>query len=245
MEEGIIDDDIKVQTSPGYIDYKGFVTKDFKDYGLLSLSEIISKSSNVGMVKLCDKADTDAVVKNLYNWGFGRYMSGIFISTREGYLPSSKKLSDREKVSLCYGYGMQVTLIQLVSAYTALFSNGEDKGLNLISKSFDVFDEKIVSTNTAFKINKMLSDTVEQGTGRKALVNDINIIGKTGTTKRLGVNGYTEESYNASFVGNAKFDDKDYVIGVLVRDAKENGEGGSQVAAPIFSNILRSIQNTY
>ena len=55
MEEGIIDDDIKVQTSPGYIDYKGFVTKDFKNYGLLSLSEIISKSSNVGMVKLCDR----------------------------------------------------------------------------------------------------------------------------------------------------------------------------------------------
>lgn len=245
IEEGIVNDDTRVQTSPGYINYKGFVTKDFRDYGLLDLSEIISKSSNVGMIKLCDKAKPDAIVKNLYKWGFGRYMSGIFISTREGYLPNSEKLSDREKVSLCYGYGMQVTLIQLVSAYTALFSNGEDKGLNLISKSFEAFDEKIVSNKTAFKINKMLSNAVELGTGKKALVNNMTVIGKTGTTKRLGINGYTEESYNASFVGNAKFDDKDYVIGILVRDAKENGEGGGQVAAPIFSNILKSIQNTY
>ncbi|MDA9636188.1 penicillin-binding protein 2 [SAR86 cluster bacterium] len=245
IEEGIVNDDITVQTSPGYIDYKGFVTKDFRDYGLLNLSEIISKSSNVGMIKLCDKAKSDAIIKNLYEWGFGRYMSGIFISTREGYLPNSEKISDREKVSLCYGYGMQVTLIQLVSAYTALFSSGEDKGLNLISKSFEAFDEKIVSNKTALKINKMLSNAVELGTGKKALVKNITVIGKTGTTKRLGVKGYTEESYNASFIGNAKFDDKDYVIGIIVRNAKENGEGGGQVAAPIFSNILKSIQNTY
>ena len=56
--------------------------------------------------------------------------------------------------------------------------------------------------------------------------------------------GYNEKSFNASFIGMAELDDQDYVLGILVRDAKENGEGGGQVAAPVFSKIIKSIQNT-
>ena len=245
LEDKIINNNTKIETSPGFIDYKGFITKDFKNYGFIDLSEVISKSSNVAMVKLCDKAEADSIIKNLYRWGFGRYMNEIFISTREGYLPNSENLSDREKVSLCYGYGMQITLAQLVAAYSALFDEGNIKGLNLISGSFDAFDEKVISSELAKDINTMLLKTVEEGTGTKAKVEGMKISGKTGTTKRLGSLGYTEESYNASFIGNAKFDSNDFVIGILIRDAKENGEGGSQVAAPVFSKILKSIQNIY
>ncbi len=245
LEDKIINNNTKIETSPGFIDYKGFITKDFKNYGFIDLSEVISKSSNVAMVKLCDKAEADSIIKNLYRWGFGRYMNEIFISTREGYLPNSENLSDREKVSLCYGYGMQITLAQLVAAYSALFDEGNIKGLNLISGSFDAFDEKVISSELAKDINTMLLKTVEEGTGKKAKVEGMKISGKTGTTKRLGSLGYTEESYNASFIGNAKFDSNDFVIGILIRDAKENGEGGSQVAAPVFSKILKSIQNIY
>ena len=120
LKEEIIYKDEIIKTSPGYIEYEGFLTSDFKDYGTLSLSEVISKSSNVAMVKLCDKSNPEKIVKNFYQWGFGKYINEIFISNREGYLPSSANLSAREKVSLCYGYGLQVTLIQLVGAYTCL-----------------------------------------------------------------------------------------------------------------------------
>ena len=53
---------------------------DFKDYGTLSLSEVISKSSNVAMVKLCDKSNPEKIVKNFYQWGFGKYINEIFIN---------------------------------------------------------------------------------------------------------------------------------------------------------------------
>ena len=85
---------------------------------------------------------------------------------------------------------------------------------------------------------------MNNGTGRNALVKNTRIIGKTGTTKRLTNEGYNEKSFNASFIGMAELDDQDYVLGILVRDAKENGEGGGQVAAPVFSKIIKSIQNT-
>ena len=136
LKNKIINKNEKIKTSPGFIEYEGFMTSDFKDYGTLNLSEVISKSSNVAMVKLCDKSNSEKIIKNFYQWGFGQYINEIFISNREGYLPSSANLSEREKVSLCYGYGLQVTLIQLVGAYTALFSDGQFEGLNLISDSY-------------------------------------------------------------------------------------------------------------
>ena len=244
LQEDVIYKDTIVKTSPGYIEYEGFLTSDFKDYGTLNLSDVISKSSNVAMVKLCDKSNSEEIIKNFYKWGFGKYINEIFISNREGYLPSSADLSAREKVSLCYGYGLQVTLIQLVGAYTALFSNGQFQGLNLISGSYNMNENEIISSEIAEEIKIMLSEAVNNGTGRNALVKNTRIIGKTGTTKRLTNQGYNEESFNASFIGMAELDDNDYVLGILVRDAKENGEGGGQVAAPIFSKIIKSIQNT-
>ena len=244
LKEEIIYKDEIVKTSPGYIEYEGFLTSDFKDYGTLSLSEVISKSSNVAMVKLCDRSNPEKIVKNFYQWGFGKYINEIFISNREGYLPSSANLSAREKVSLCYGYGLQVTLIQLVGAYTALFSNGQFQGLNLISDSYNGFEDKVISDEIAMEIKDMLSEVVNTGTGRNALVKNTKIIGKTGTTKISTNQGYTEKSFNASFVGMAELKDKDFVLGILVRDAKKNGEGGGQVAAPVFSKIIKSIKNT-
>ena len=244
LKEEIIYKDEIIKTSPGYIEYEGFLTSDFKDYGTLSLSEVISKSSNVAMVKLCDKSNPEKIVKNFYQWGFGKYINEIFISNREGYLPSSANLSEREKVSLCYGYGLQVTLIQLVGAYTALFSNGQFQGLNLISGSYNGFEDIVISEEIAMEIKDMLSEAVNTGTGRNALVKNTKIIGKTGTTKISTNQGYTEKSFNASFVGMAELKDKNFVLGILVRDAKENGEGGGQVAAPVFSEIIKSIKNT-
>ena len=244
LQEDVIYKDIIIKTSPGYIEYEGFLTSDFKDYGTLNLSDVISKSSNVAMVKLCDKSNSEEIIKNFYKWGFGKYINEIFISNREGYLPSSADLSAREKVSLCYGYGLQVTLIQLVGAYTALFSNGQFQGLNLISGSYNGNENEIISSEIAEEIKIMLSEAVNKGTGRNALVKNTRIIGKTGTTKRLTNEGYNEKSFNASFIGMAELDDQDYVLGILVRDAKENGEGGGQVAAPVFSKIIKSIQNT-
>ena len=244
LQEDVIYKDIIIKTSPGYIEYEGFLTSDFKDYGTLNLSDVISKSSNVAMVKLCDKSNSEEIIKNFYTWGFGKYINEIFISNREGYLPSSADLSAREKVSLCYGYGLQVTLIQLVGAYTALFSNGQFQGLNLIYGSYNENKNEIISSEIAEEIKIMLSEAVNKGTGRNALVKNTRIIGKTGTTKRLTNEGYNEKSFNASFIGMAELDDQDYVLGILVRDAKENGEGGGQVAAPVFSKIIKSIQNT-
>ena len=87
-----------VNTSPGWIEFEGYKTEDARNYGTLSAEEIISKSSNVGMVKLCADFDPSLILRTYYSLGLGKYMNEIFISTREGYLPEYKNLSLREKV---------------------------------------------------------------------------------------------------------------------------------------------------
>ncbi len=231
-----------INTSPGFIDYEGFITKDFKDYGTQNLSQIISNSSNVGMIKLCDKFDAETIVNGFHKMGFGKYMNEIFISTREGYLPPINKLSKRDKVSLCYGYGLQTTLLELVSSYSILYSQGKSKPLSLIFDTALDEHEQVIPVELSLKMEKMLTAVVSEGTGRRAQVKGIKTSGKTGTVKKIGNLGYEEQSLNALFVGQASLNQKNLIVGVIIRDSQVNGSGGGDVAAPSFANFINKIR---
>ena len=110
----------KVDTSPGWIEYEGFKTSDFKDYGTLSLSQIISLSSNVGMVKLCQYQDIEHLTNYYKKFGIGLYPTSIMLPAREGFLPHSSQFTLRDKVSSCYGYGMTLSALQIAVSYTHL-----------------------------------------------------------------------------------------------------------------------------
>ena len=231
-----------VNTSPGWIEFEGYKTEDARNFGILSTEEIISKSSNVGMVKLCADFDPSLILRTYYSLGLGKYMNEIFISTREGYLPEYKNLSPREKVSLCYGYGLQTTLVQLTSAYSTIFSEGVYRPLKLIKNSSQFEEERILSKENAKQIKKILYKAIKNGTGFRAKVNDHDVFGKTGTARIFKDQKYNEDLHNALFIGMTKIEDKEYLVGLFVKNPKINGDGGGDVAAPIFSEIIETIQ---
>lgn len=231
-----------INTSPGWIEFEGYKTEDARNYGMLSTEEIIAKSSNVGMVKLCADFDPNQILRTYYSLGLGKYMNEIFISTREGYLPEYKNLSLREKVSLCYGYGLQTTLVQLTSAYSAIFSKGVYRPLKLIKNSPQFEEERILSKENAKKIKKILYKAIKNGTGFRATVKDHDVFGKTGTARIFKNQKYNDDLHNALFIGMTKIEDKEYLVGLFVKNPKINGEGGGDVAAPIFSEIIETIQ---
>ena len=101
-----------VDTSPGWVELGGYKTSDFRDYGQLNLSEIISYSSNVGMVKLCAKQDIKHLTKFFKSFGIGRYPVNLLIPSREGFLAHPSEYTLRDKVSSCYGYGMTLSALQ-------------------------------------------------------------------------------------------------------------------------------------
>ncbi len=230
-----------INTSPGFVDYEGFITEDFKDYGIQNLSQIISNSSNVGMVKICDGVEPEIILNGFHKVGFGKYMNEIFISTREGYLPPMSNLSKRDKVSLCYGYGLQTTLLELVNAYSIFYSEGKLRPLSLIVNNSSEDTKQIISPDLSVKMKDMLTDAVRKGTGSKAKVKGIDISGKTGTVQKLGEKGYKEVSHNALFIGQASSENRNLIVGIIVRDAQKNGSGGGDVAAPSFARFINKV----
>lgn len=242
LESNKVQDSIKINTSPGWIEFEGFKTSDFRDYGILSLSEIISYSSNVGMVKLCENQDVAHLTEYFKRFGIGRYPTSIMLPAREGFLPHSSKFTLRDKVSSCYGYGMTLSALQIAQAYSVFANEGNFIELNLFKDhSFDEpYYQKVIEPSTNSKIKKMLIETVNSktGTASKAQLEGKIVAGKTGTARET-----LEEitTYTGTFAGFVPSDDPEYLAVIVLHGLSGENYSGGRVSAPIFSNIMKQI----
>ena len=242
LESNKVQDSTKINTSPGWIEFEGFKTSDFRDYGILSLSEIISYSSNVGMVKLCENQDVAHLTEYFKRFGIGRYPTSIMLPAREGFLPHSSKFTLRDKVSSCYGYGMTLSALQIAQAYSVFANEGNFIELNLFKDhSFDEpYYRRIIEPSTNSKIKKMLIETVNSktGTASKARLEGKIVAGKTGTARET-----LEEitTYTGTFAGFVPSDDPEYLAVIVLHGLSGENYSGGRVSAPIFSNIMKQI----
>lgn len=243
----ILDEDhsksfLSIDTSPGWIEYEGFKTSDFRNYGLLTLSEIISLSSNVGMVKLCKDQDIDSLVSYYEKFGIGRYPTSIMLPAREGYLPHSNQFTPRDKVSSCYGYGMTLSALQIAQAYSVFANKGNFVELSLFKDTqFDEpFSERVIKEQTNQLILDMLVETVnsKRGTASKAKLKNRLVAGKTGTAKETM---QEETTYTATFAGFVPYDQPEFLAVVVMHGLSGEESSGGKVSAPIFSNIMEQI----
>ena len=232
----------KIDTSPGWIEYEGFKTSDFKDYGALSLSQIISLSSNVGMVKLCQYQDIEHLTDYYKKFGIGRYPTSIMLPAREGFLPHSSQFTLRDKVSSCYGYGMTLSALQIAQAYSVFANEGNFIELNLFKDhSFDEpLHEKVLQKETNDIVLDMLVETVNSsnGTASKARLQEKIVAGKTGTAKE---SLEEETTYSATFAGFVPHDEPEYLAVVVLNGLSGEDYSGGRVSAPVFSRLMQQI----
>lgn len=239
IESGKVKVDAKVNTSPGWIEVAGYRTNDFKDYGLLDLSEIISLSSNVGMVKLCTDQEISHLTGYYSRFGIGRYPVNLIIPSREGFLAHHSEYTLRDKVSSCYGYGLSMSAIQIAQAYSVFANNGVYKELSLFlnDDSYEPFKERVIKASTAKIIKEMLYQTVHssEGTARKAKINGTTVAGKTGTAIEINSKNL---SYTATFAGFSPINNPKLLGVVVLHGLKGEDHSGGRVAAPLFSRIV-------
>ncbi len=232
----------KIDTSPGWIEYEGFKTSDFKDYGALSLSQIISLSSNVGMVKLCQYQDIEHLTNYYKKFGIGRYPTSIMLPAREGFLPHSSQFTLRDKVSSCYGYGMTLSALQIAQAYSVFANEGNFIELNLFKDhSFDEpVDEKVLQKETNDIVLDMLVESVNSsdGTASKAKMQEKIVAGKTGTAKE---SLEEETTYSATFAGFVPHDEPELLAVVVLNGLSGEDYSGGRVSAPVFSRLMQQI----
>lgn len=227
----------------------------------LSAEDVIVQSSNIGMIQLIQRLGDFDLYNGLVNFGFSK-KTGIDLSYEQsGILPSISELRNNTyKSVLSYGYGMQATFFQLLTAYNAINNNGVmitpriASHLEKDGKTYPISGQEkrvVMPIEIAKTIKRILIKVVEndKGTGRRAKIDGLIIGGKTGTAHIASHGGYSNKRYNASFFGfvnDAK--GNSYTIGVLVREPMKPYPYyfASWSALPIFKKTVElMIDNSF
>ena len=241
LESGLFDTNSIIDTNPGYIQVDGSTKKDPVNYKKVDLKKIITKSSQVGAIKLGLAMGEAPMLDVLSRVGFGAAIGTGFPGEATGVLPNFSRWSKSDIATLAYGYGFQVTPLQMAQAYMIYANEGIRKPVSLLKTEGPVLGERVVDAKLARQVNSMLETVVSTklgGTGVRAAIPSYQVAGKTGTAWYYNVGGgYDEENYNSYFAGFVPAHDPKIVAVVSIHEPKGEEYGGGQVAAPVFAKI--------
>jgi cell division protein FtsI (penicillin-binding protein 3) len=244
LESGLFQPDTIIETSPGWMMVNGNEVKDIRNYGTLTLSKVITKSSNIGTSKIAFTIGPEPIVDLLQRVGFGQVSGTGFPGERGGVLPNPRRWSRIETATLSYGYGLSASALQLAQAYSVIADGGVKKPVSLLKLDASDIEslprEQVLRKEITQQVLAMLETVVDPKKGGSAIEANVpfyNIAGKTGTAHVVGEFGYEENLHNSLFVGIAPASNPRIVIVVVVNEPKGSEHYGGQVAAPIFSKI--------
>lgn len=236
--------DTKIDTSPGYYRVGNYTVRDLRNYGKISLSKVLMKSSNVGISKaILALKDQAALPNTLREMGFGQLTGIEYPGERQGEVPIASELGRFPLATLSFGYGLSVTLLQLTQAYAAIANKGVlvKPTLLRIDNQKDVESHRVLNKAIASQILGMLNKVVASpgGTGTNAKLNFYNVAGKTGTVIKAVQGGYADNQYMALFAGIAPLSQPELTTAVVIDNPKGQDYGGGSVAAPVFKKIMK------
>ncbi|MBL4661916.1 MAG: penicillin-binding protein 2 [Alcanivoracaceae bacterium] len=237
MLSGEYDENSIIDTTPFEVD--GFKFSDAKDYGKINLQTLLSKSSNIGAAKIALSLSKNHLWDTFNLFGLGSSTNSGIIGESAGFLPDHKSWSHSRHANISFGYGLQVTTLQLATAYAAIANNGRWRTPTYIKGNINE-DKAIIDPKIANAVSKMLRNVVsENNTGRNALIEGYSVAGKTGTAIIAAKGGYSNK-YIASFVGFAPAKNPRLVVAITITDPAGEEYGGSVVAAPVFKQIMQN-----
>ena len=244
LETGLYRPDTIIETSPGWMMVSGNEVKDLFDYGTLTTSGVITKSSNVGSSKIALDIGAEPIRDLLSRLGFGEVLGTGFPGERTGVLPNPRKWGRHVTATFSFGYGLSATALQLASAYSVLADNGIRKPVSLVKLSdeavVDLPRQQVLNPEITADVRKMLRTVVDANSGGSALEANVpfySVAGKTGTAHVVGERGYEENLHNSLFVGMVPASNPQIVIVIVVNEPKGEEHYGGQVAAPVFSRV--------
>ena len=227
-----------LETDGGKMKLARFTISDTHDYGNLSVSSVIMKSSNVGAAKLALQLKNSELWSVLKRLGFGELpMSGL-PGEAKGSLPHHKSWRDIRRATIGYGYGISATPLQLVQAYATLANDGRRLPLTILRRGDVPAGEQVISAKVAKQVRDMLELAVsDEGTGRNARIPMYLVAGKTGTSRKAEDKGYSK-LYNAVFAGMAPASNPRLAMVVVVNEPSAGKYYGGTVAAPVFASVM-------
>ena len=246
LEAGKVKVDTRVQTAPGRLTIGNRTIGDAHAHGILSVEEVVAKSSNVGTAKIALDLPAQTLWNAYTEVGFGQAPRIDFPGAVAGRLRPAKTWRPIEQATISYGHGVSVTLIQLARAYSVFATDGTVMPLTLLKAdpaNMTAQPVRAMSADTARAMRRMLEMAVgPDGTAPAARIAGYRVAGKTGTAYKIKNGQYVRE-YVASFVGFAPVSDPRIVVAVMI-DEPLGAHYGGQVAAPVFAQITASALRT-
>jgi len=231
--------------------YKGRRLHDTRNLSWLTFRQIIEHSSNIGMLKASLKMEEKELYRYLRKFGFGEKTGISLPGEAVGILRPPEHWSDASIAAIAIGQEVGVTPLQLITAVAAVANGGllmepyivkeicDPKG-EIICSFLPRVKRRIISSETSQKLTDILVSTVQNGSGRIAMIEGYTVAGKTGTSQKKieGEIGYASGKYVSSFVGYLPAENPRLVILVVVDEPRGKYQG-AEVASPTFKRIAQ------
>ncbi len=240
LEQGMVRPETPIQTAPGRITITGSTITDSHPHGVLSVNEVIQKSSNVGTVKLAMQMEPHEMWDMFSQVGLGQKPQVPFPGVVSGRLRAYKTWRPIEQATMSYGYGLSASLFQLARAYSVFARDGELVPVTLLKTSEQVAGVRVFEARHAKAVLNMLHMAAGPGgTAPKAQTMGYSVGGKTGTAHKQEGKGYADKKYRGFFVGVAPIDNPRIVVAVMIDEPSNGKYFGGDVAAPVFSETVQ------
>ncbi|MDG6406910.1 penicillin-binding transpeptidase domain-containing protein [Glaesserella parasuis] len=215
----------------------GHTIKDVAPRESLTLTGILQKSSNIGVSRLALRMPSTALVETYSKVGFGKD-TGLGLGEQRGTNGDRKRWADIERVTMAYGYGFNVTPLQLARAYATLGSFGVYRPLSITKVDPPVLGDRVLPEKITRDVVKMMESVAQKGEGgQRAMVDGYRVAVKTGTVRKLEKGQYVKKHF-AYTAGIAPASDPRFALVVLINEPKAGAYYGGAISAPLFSSIM-------
>jgi cell division protein FtsI (penicillin-binding protein 3) len=239
LEAGIVTPQTTIQTAPGSMTLGGWTISDSHANGLLTVQQVIQKSSNVGSAKIQLQLPAETIGTLYRELGFGIVPQTGFPGEAKGLVRPWSRWKPIEQATMAYGHGMSVSLLQLARAYTIFTGEGHLLPLSLVKRDTLPIGKPLVSRATANEVTTMMEMAVGPGgTAPRAAVPGYRVAGKTGTAHKAEAGGYADHKYVSSFVGFGPVSKPRFIVAVMLDEPAGGKYYGGDVSAPVFSSVM-------
>jgi cell division protein FtsI (penicillin-binding protein 3) len=258
LEEKVTRPDEIFDCQMGSIVINGMRIRDSKPHGLLSVSDIIAESSDVGAIKVAMRLGNDRFYKYIRGFGFGQQTGIELPGETRGMTKPVDRWSKVSFAAISMGQEIGISAVQLVSLISTIANDGVRVPPRIVAGTITpqtgpqigwktvafqpAEGTRVISSLTAAQMRQMLRGVVLHGTGRKAILEGYSSAGKTGTAQKVdpATGAYSKTKYVGSFAGFAPINNPQIAVVVILDSAVGLHQGG-QVSAPIFQRIVQQV----
>jgi len=237
LETGRWKPDTLIETSPGYMPLARHTIRDIRNFGTVSPTRLLTKSSNIAAVKLALDMPNEHFHDLLRRFGFGELTGAGFPGEQAGVLMEPRRWGVLEKATISYGYGLSTNALQIAQAYAAIGNGGVWMPPTFVrggaGEGRSVIDPQLART----LMDMLETVTGPEGSATRARVSGYRVAGKTGTSRRSVPGGY-EKRYISMFAGLVPASNPRLSMVVVINDPDPQQHFGGLVAAPVFGRVM-------